>query len=160
MNLNIFLVPKDIHFVPSPEAMSQVTEFLEAKIQDCVEFLEVDIAPRLFYIDEGDSFMPAIGCPVCNARIPAQGEHAGWVQALREALMANQELDLGSHRVTMPCCKQEAPVIGLDFGGHAGFGRFSITLEGADIYEQEAALMRKAEEILGCELVKIELIST
>jgi len=160
MNLNIVLAPKDINFVPSADAVREVAEFLEEEIQDYVEFIEASIAPRLFYIDEGDSFMSAIGCPVCQSRLSTQGPHSEWIRALREELMAKQQLDLGSHQVRMPCCNKDAPVVALDFGGQAGFARFSIALEGADIDDQEETLMDKAGKILGCELVRIELAST
>lgn len=160
MNLNIVLAPKDIHFVPTEDAVSEASEYLEQEIQDYVEFIEAGVAQRLIYIDEGDSFMSAIGCPVCKSNVSADGPHEGWVQDLREDLMSNQKLDLGSHRISMPCCNKEAPVVALDFGGQAGFARFSITLEGADIEDQEETLLRELGKILGCELVKIELAST
>ncbi len=160
MNLNILLVPKDMNYVPSEVAVREISEYLTEEVQDYVEFAEAGIAPRLWYMDEGDSYLPTIGCPMCKARIATEGQHAVWAQDLRERLLANRELDLNTHRVSMPCCGKEAPVVALDFGGRAGFGRFSISLEGADIEEQEEAIVRKAEEILDCQLVKIEFLST
>jgi hypothetical protein len=159
MNLNIVLAPKDINFVPSEDAMSEVEQYLEEQFQDYFNFIDVGSSPRLFYIDEGDSYLPAIGCPLCNTKISTEGKESAWTQTLREEL-SNPELDLNSHSVRMPCCGNEASVIRLDFGGRAGFARFSITLEDADISEQEEELIAEAERILGCGLTKIELMST
>ena len=160
MNLNIIFAPKDINYVPSEDAVSEISEYLENNMQDYVDFIEAGTAPRLHYIDEGDSFLPTIGCPNCKAKVSTSNEHSAWAQSLREELISNHELDLAFHRVKMPCCNELVPVVDLDFGGRAGFARFSITLEGADIEGQEETLMRKAGQILGCELVKIELVST
>jgi hypothetical protein len=167
MQLNVVFAPKDISFVPSDDAVSQVTEYLEEKLEDQVDSIEAGVASRLSYIDEGDSDMPMIGCPSCNTKISTSGEDDDeeelfeWAQSLREDLMTNQKLKLASHKVKMPCCSERVSVVDLDFGGKAGFARFWITLEGADISASlEKTLMRKVSQILGCEIVKIELLST
>ena len=101
MNLNLVFAPKDVNFVPTEDAASEVYDFMLEEVQDHVEFIEVDVAPRLVYIDEGDSFMAAVACPICKSKISTQGPHAAWVQALRQELMSNQALDLGVHRVRL-----------------------------------------------------------
>lgn len=78
----------------------------------------------------------------------------------REELISNEELDLNTYSVTMPCCGKETLVKSLDFGGKAGFARFSATLEGADIEDQEEELTEEISRIIGSPVSVIQLAST
>lgn len=84
------------------------------------------------------------------------------MQNLREELIGSEDvdLDLFHHSITMPCCGQSAPVTSLDFDGKAGFGRFIVTLEGADIGGQKVKIAKKISKLIGTPVVTIEQIST
>lgn len=160
MNFNVVLIPKDIHFVPTEEAVEEVSRYLEDTVGDCVDFIDVGIAPRLFYVDEGDTCLPTIGCPSCDTTMQTDGEHAAWVQTFREELISNGLIDLNTYSVAMPCCGKETLVKSLDFDGNAGFARFSAKLEGADIEGQEQEIAEEISRIIGAPMVVIELVST
>ncbi|MDO9482597.1 MAG: hypothetical protein Q7J66_18580 [Hydrogenophaga sp.] len=151
--------PKDINFVPTEHAVEEVSRYLEDTVGDSVEFVDVGVASRLFFVDEGDTWLPSIGCPSCGTKLQTRGEHADWVQTFREEL-CNRELDLNTYSVAMPCCGKETLVKSLDFGGKAGFARFSATLEGADIEGQEEEIAEELSRIIGSPIAVVELMST
>ncbi|MDP2093497.1 MAG: hypothetical protein Q8K50_06365 [Hydrogenophaga sp.] len=160
MNLNVVFIPKDINFTPTEDAVEAVSQYLEDAVGDSVDFVDVGIAPRLFFVDEGDTWLPTIGCSSCGTEMQTHGEHADWVQAFREELISNQSLDLNSYSVAMPCCGKETLVKSLDFGGKAGFARFSATLEGADIEGQEDKIAEDISRLIGSPIAVVELVST
>lgn len=160
MNINIVFILKDINFIPTEAAVAEVSRYLEDTIGDSVEFVDVGIAPRVIYIDEGDTLLSAIKCSSCGKKIQTRGKHSDWIQTFREELISNEDLDLNTYSVTMPCCGKETPVKSLDFGGKAGFARFSATLEGADIEDQEDELAEEISRIIGSPVTVVELAST
>lgn len=160
MNINVVFIPTDINFVPTEEAVEDLSQYLEDTVGDSVDFIDVGTAQNLMYIDEGDSELSSITCSSCGSEIQARGKHSDWVSAFREELIGNRELDLNAYSVTMPCCGKETLAKSLDFGGQAGFARFSATLEGADIEDRKEELVEEISRILGCPVAIIELVSS
>ena len=159
MQVNYWIVPTDINFIPADASRKRLDDYMskpEQLFDLGFENMHGRVFPRLTYIDGYDGFYPMrfIGCPACHANIPTEGS---WACELHDKLVDDAGLNVEQHRVITPCCGSDVSLLQLDFKGQGGFTRFAVELIEVDYEGSDENLLAEPQKILGCGLRKIEI---
>lgn len=157
MQVNYWIIPQDVNFVPSIITRRQVEDHLSEFLPDDVTYERERhlVSERLVFIDGdyGWFSMTKIGCPACQSEV---GIATPWAEDLRKVLVDDQ-VDFSQFRTDMPCCSANVSVLDIDFKGLGGFTKFAVVLVEADYDGSDEDLMRELQELLNCNLRKVEI---
>lgn len=157
MQVNYWIIPQDVNFVPSINMRKQVEDHLSEFLPDDVTYERERhfVSERLVFIDGdyGWFSMTKIGCPACRSEVSIA---TPWAEDLRNVLVDDQ-VDFSQFRTDMPCCSANVSVLDIDFKGLGGFTKFAVVLNEADYDGSDEDLMRELQKALDCGLRKVEI---
>lgn len=136
-------IPADPTFVPEPAARDAARNQLRGALGLDVTVLVHD---ETVFVDQGEGF-ESVACPACDEPLSME-----WWQERMGAASATSFRDLA---VDVPCCNATTTLDDLVYEMPAGFARFVLQVEGADLDAWERVDVDALEQTLGCTLRQV-----
>jgi hypothetical protein len=142
MSSNVYrLIPVDPQLVPAEAAREAARAQLNAAIGRDVT---VHVRDHAEFVDQGENF-ESVACPACEEMLDMEW----WQERMGEASESHVL------EVTVPCCAATTTLDDLVYEMPAGFARFVLEVEEADLEAWESLDLDALERTLGCELRSI-----
>lgn len=149
------LMPEDVYFIPTKEAISNAKKSLN-RYFEYNEGIKVRAETKPFFVSAWYDCNQFV-CPTCGKTVtPDFMEKNGtdWLEFLTGAAKAT---DASTYVVSLPCCNSEAPLSKLDFSSKKGEKKAAIACFQINVKDVEDSInarqLAQLEKTLGCKLI-------
>jgi hypothetical protein len=146
------LIPVDPSFAPERALGERAAERLHQLLPDG-EMWKASFYEVPTFIDPGQNLQTVI-CPRCARRLTLDSEDVQewWY----EAIDVDDETDMASMEMDMPCCAAKVPFVELKFDWPAGCARFELSIWNPNIVaDLDDDAVAELQAIVGCKLMQV-----
>jgi hypothetical protein len=135
----LIIIPNDPDADTSDDIAEAACEALEAMFPDAQD-ISYDMFDEVRFIDPGVAF-DSVHCPACG-----KDADPWWPAAMDKAA----RLEFDDLDVVTKCCKAAISLNDMKYAPAAGFARFAIVVENADMDALSGTQRDAVEAVLGC----------